>query len=206
MSRNQKEHWDDVYGRKTGSQLSWYQDTPTISLELAELAGISAGSSVIDVGGGTSNFVDCLLELGITDVSVLDLSPVALDVAGKRLGRRGETVNWIASDVTAWTPTREFDLWHDRAVFHFLVDAGDRAAYLERLSRCVRPGGHAIIATFALDGPEKCSGLPVVRYSPDSLAETLGADFMLKAHRLSLHRTPSGWPQSFQFSLFEKTD
>lgn len=206
MSGNQKEHWDDVYGRKTGSRLSWYQDTPTISLELAELAGISAGSSVIDVGGGTSTFVDCLLEQGLTDVSVLDLSPVALDVAGKRLGRRGETVNWIASDVTAWTPTREFDLWHDRAVFHFLIDARDRAAYLERLSRCLRPGGHAIIATFALDGPEKCSGLPVVRYSPDSLAETLGAGFTLKAHRLSLHRMPSGQPQSFQFSLFEKTD
>lgn len=204
MSEELKKHWDGIYSQKAESQLSWHQDNPAISLELAEFAGVTSTSSVIDIGGGTSRFIDCLIERGLRDLSVLDLSQVALDVARQRLGKRGEMVNWIVSDITVWSPTSDYDLWHDRAVLHFLVDPEDRAAYLDRLSRCVRPGGHAIIATFALDGPETCSGLPVVRYSPRSLADTLGHGFALVTQRVGLHHTPSGRPQSFQFSLFRK--
>ena len=204
MNEDRKSHWNAVYGQKAETQLSWYQDHPSISLELAEIAGVTSTSSVIDIGAGTSRFVDCLIEKGLQDVSVLDLSQVALDVARKRLGKRAEVVEWIASNITDWFPTRDYDLWHDRAVFHFLVDPTDRAAYVDRLTRCVRPGGHAIIATFALDGPLTCSGLPVVRYSPESLAETLGGEFSLLTQRFCQHHTPSGKSQSFQFSLFKK--
>ena len=205
MCSDRKSHWDGIYGEKADSQLSWHQDTPSVSLELAGLAGMTPDSSVIDIGGGTSRFVDSLIAKGLSDVSVLDLSRVALDTARRRLGPRGEAVRWIASDITNWSQARDYDLWHDRAVFHFLVDPEDRAAYLDRLGRSVRPGGHAIIATFALDGPETCSGLPIVRYSPASLADTLGPDFALSTQRICVHRTPSGRPQSFQFSLFRKT-
>jgi ubiquinone/menaquinone biosynthesis C-methylase UbiE len=204
MNEDRKSHWDGIYSQKTESQLSWHQDNPSISLELAEIAGIAPTSSVIDVGGGISRFIDCLIEQGLSDLTVLDLSKVAIDVARQRLGKRGGVVNWIASDITKWSPSRDYDLWHDRAAFHFLVDLKDRDAYLDRLSRCVRSGGHAIIATFALDGPETCSGLPVVRYSPESLAETLGNKFTLLTERPCLHQIPSGKQQSFQFSLFRK--
>lgn len=204
MSKDLKIHWDGIYSQKSQSQLSWHQDNPSISLELAEIAGVTSTSSVIDIGGVTSRFIECLIAQGLSDLSALDLSQVALDVARQRLGKRGEMVNWIVSDITVWSPARDYDLWHDRAVFHFLVDPKDRAAYLDRLFRCVRPGGHAIIATFALDGPETCSGLPIVRYSPRSLADALGHEFALMTHRICLHHTPSGRPQSFQFSLFRK--
>ncbi len=204
MSEDRKKHWDGIYSQKAESQLSWHQANPSISLELADLVGIEPTTSVIDIGGGTSRFVDYLIEQGLSDVSVLDVSRAALDIMRQRLGERGSTVNWIASDITVWSPTRDYDLWHDRAVFHFLVDPNDRVAYLDRLFRCVRPGGHAIIATFALDGPETCSGLPIVRYSPQSLAETIGPGFELGTQRICLHQTPSGNSQSFQFSLFQK--
>ncbi len=204
MKQDRKKHWDDIYSQKTASQLSWYQDKPSVSLELAKEAGLTSDSSVIDIGGGASRFIDCLIEQGLSDLSVLDLSQVALSLARQRLGKHGDKVEWIASDITVWSPVRDYDLWHDRAVFHFLVDAQDRGAYIDRLAQCVRPAGHAVIATFALDGPETCSGLPIVRYSPRSLGDTLGPDFALQTHRISVHRTPSGSPQSFQFSLFRK--
>lgn len=204
MNQERKRHWDGVYDRAAETRLGWFQETPAISLELAEIAGLRANTSVIDIGGGASRLIDHLIGRGLHDLSVLDLSRNALDAARRRLGERAEEVSWIASDITLWSPTREYDLWHDRAVFHFLTDPDSRAAYLSRLDRCLRPGGHAIIATFAPDGPETCSGLPVVRYSPDSLAETLGGRFTLLTHRFSLHHTPGGKPQSYQFSLFRK--
>lgn len=204
MTDTRKAHWDTVYDQKSEAQLSWHQDEAKLSLELAGLAGITAASSAIDIGGGTSRFAGTLLDLGLRDVTVLDLSQVALDAARQRLGQAGETVTWIAADITDWSPDRRYDFWHDRAVFHFLVDAEDRAAYLNGLSKGVDVGGHAMIATFAPDGPETCSGLPVARYSPESLAEVLGERFALVAHRYHLHQTPWGKPQSFQFSLFRR--
>ncbi|GHE06045.1 NodS-like protein [Defluviimonas sp. 20V17] len=205
MNETRKDHWECIYGSKSEGELSWHQDTPEISLELAELAGVTPSHRVIDVGGGASRFVDGLIARGIRDISVLDLSQAALDAQRARLGPRGADVAWIVADITTWSPERVYDLWHDRAVFHFLVEPSDRAAYLERLSRALRTGGHAIIATFAPDGPEKCSGLPVIRYSPETLADVLGPDYKLTAQRYQKHETPSGLVQSFQFSVFRKT-
>lgn len=204
MTVERKEHWDVVYGEKSEAQLSWHQDNPRLSLELIEMSGATANSSAIDIGGGTSRLASSLLAMGLHDITVLDLSQVALDTARNRLGQAGEKVKWISADITSWVPDRYYDLWHDRAVFHFLVDPAERAAYLKSLSRAVSVGGHVIIATFAPDGPEKCSGLPVVRYSPSDLAEILGESFEIVAHRHHLHQTPSGKRQSFQFSLFRR--
>ena len=206
MREDRKDRWDKVYAEKPEAQLSWHQDTPSVSLELMELAGLTPETSIIDVGGGTSHLAASLIERGVRDVTVLDLSSVALDASKASLGVMGETVIWIATDITKWEPHRHYDLWHDRAVFHFLVSPDDRDAYLDRLGRSLKSGGHAIIATFALDGPEKCSGLPVVRYSPDSLSQSLGQGYELLAHRFHTHHTPWGSQQSFQFSLFRKRD
>ncbi len=201
MADERVSHWEGVYREKDDSQLSWHQDDPSISLELCDMAGVHSGSSVIDIGGGTSRFAARLIEKGLRDVSVLDLSEAALDRSRRHLKPASDQIKWIAADVTTWTPSRSYDLWHDRAVFHFLINADDRAAYIDRLRRCLRPGGHAIIATFALDGPEKCSGLPVVRYDPQGLSEVLGDAFSLVAERRHMHPTPWGSAQSFQFSL-----
>ena len=200
-----KRHWENVYCGKRDREFSWYQNLPSVSLELVELAGIRSDAAVIDIGGGTSLFSECLIEKGIGDISVLDLSQSALEESKRRLGSRGAGVCWLVADITTWRPKRQYDLWHDRAVFHFLVEKGDRAAYLDRLEQALKRDGFVIIATFAPDGPKKCSGLPVVRYSPDSLWEALGANYELVAHRLETHETPWGSKQSFQFSLFRKT-
>jgi SAM-dependent methyltransferase len=205
MAEDRKAHWDAVYEHKAEGQLSWHQDEAGVSLDLAKLAGVTAGSSAIDIGGGTSPFAEALVGLGLTDISVLDISQVALEKAHVRLGSAGNAITWIAADITSWTPGRHFDLWHDRAVFHFLVNASDRAAYLDCLAKAAGIGGHAIIATFAPDGPETCSGLPVARYSPEDLASVLGPAFDLVAHRHHLHHTPWNKPQSFQFSLFRRS-
>lgn len=204
MTADRKTHWDTVYREKSESQLSWHQNDPTVSLELIRMSGVTANSSVIDIGGGTSRLASALLAMGLLDITVLDLSQIALDAARGRLGPAGETVTWISADVTSWVPDRRYDLWHDRAVFHFLVDTSERTAYLKSLEKGVSIGGHAIIATFAPDGPEKCSGLPVARYSPSDLAKIVQENFELVAHRHHLHLTPWGKSQSFQFSLFRR--
>ncbi|OIQ75822.1 trans-aconitate 2-methyltransferase [mine drainage metagenome] len=133
MTNDRKAHWDNIYDQKSEGQLSWHQDKATVSLELTELSGVTAASSNIDIGGGTSHYVGALLDMGLQDVTVLDLSQVAVDAARERLGQVGEAVTWISADITSWAPDRHFDLWHDRAVFHFLVDASERAAYLNSL-------------------------------------------------------------------------
>lgn len=196
-------HWDGVYAAKGEREVSWFQENPADSLDLIARAGLAPGASVVDIGAGASRLVDALVRLGF-DVTALDLSAAALATAKARLGPAGAGVRWIAADITTWRPDRAFDLWHDRAAFHFLTDAGDRARYLERLKAGLKPGGHALIATFAPDGPEKCSGLPVVRYDPDSLAAALGGDFRLVASARPVHATPWGATQAFQFSLFRR--
>lgn len=198
------DHWNAVYSKKTEAELSWHQDNPSVALDLMKMIDLTVRSSVIDVGAGTSRLMDKLLDLGISDLSALDLSESALAAARVRLSERETSVKWIVEDITRWEPSRTYDIWHDRAVFHFLVTAKDRDAYIQRLSRSLIPGGHAIIATFALDGPEKCSGLPVARYSPITLAKTLGSGFSLVGHKAYLHHTPWGSRQSFQYSLFRK--
>ena len=204
MTENRQVHWQDVYSKKGESEVSWYQESPTPSLELIDRVGTTSASSIIDIGGGASRLVDHLVDRGFEDVTVLDLSEAALQVAKTRLGSQGNRVHWITADATIWEPEKTYDLWHDRAAFHFLTEERDRAAYIARLERGVRIGGHAIIATFAFDGPEKCSGLPVMRYDPKSLAQTLGRAFRLFDTQRHVHATPWKSEQSFQFSVFQR--
>lgn len=201
---DRKAHWEAVYTTKGENEVSWFQDDPAPSLELINLARPTKESHIVDIGGGASRLVDRLLARGFAHVSVLDISAAALDVAKARLGERASSVQWIVADVTTWRSAQQFDIWHDRAAFHFLVDPKDRAAYIARMKQAVRPGGHAIIATFAIDGPEKCSGLPVNRYDPAELARELGEDFVLIESRRHDHATPWNSNQRFQFSLFRR--
>jgi SAM-dependent methyltransferase len=202
MTNARRDHWDDVYASKAETEVSWFEATPAPSLELLALVGATPHSAILDVGGGASRLVDHLIAAGYEDVAVLDLSVAALAAARARLGAAAERVAWIAADVTAWTPPRAYDVWHDRAAFHFLVDPADQAAYRVRLRQALRPGGHAILATFALDGPERCSGLPVQRWDAAGLAEFLGPDFALVEARRHEHVTPRGAVQRFQFAAF----
>lgn len=208
MSGGQK-HWDGVYGARPEDELTWFEATPALSLELVR-EHLHPGDPFIDIGAGASRLVDALLEEGFGPVTVLDLSGAALAVSRQRLGARGDDVAWIEADITTWEPDRPYVIWHDRAVFHFLTEAEDRAGYARALSGALRAGGIAIVATFADDGPEMCSGLPVVRYAPEALAQELdrllpGQFDMVEARR-HLHVTPKGSRQSFQYSVFRKTD
>jgi SAM-dependent methyltransferase len=203
-TENRHDHWEKVYAGKAENEVSWFQESPAPSLELIERAGANRNSAIVDIGGGASRLVDALIDRGFSALTVLDLSEAALAKAKARLGERAAQVQWIASDVTTWQPRQSFDLWHDRAAFHFLTEAADRAAYLSRLRQALRPGGHAIIATFALDGPERCSGLPVVRYDAAGLGRMLGEDFALVESRRHQHTTPWHSAQSFQFSIFRR--
>jgi SAM-dependent methyltransferase len=195
-------HWQNVYATRSEKEVSWFQENPAPSLELIAATGLSHEAAIVDVGGGTSRLADRLLDQGFRRLTILDLSANALAKAKARLGPRAEGIDWIAADVTAWEPSTTYDLWHDRAAFHFLTEPADRDAYIARLSRALRPGGHAIIATFAADGPERCSGLPIVRYDPEELARTLGGGFKLVESRRHDHLTPGGNTQRFQFSRF----
>ncbi|NIP72355.1 MAG: class I SAM-dependent methyltransferase [Gammaproteobacteria bacterium] len=190
-------HWDQVYREKGPTQVSWHQDRPDASLALIAEAGIEPDVPLIDVGGGASRVVDSLLDRGYRDVTVLDISTEALDLARARLGDLAGMVSWIHGDITEFVPSRRYALWHDRAVFHFLTEAEDRRRYREAMMRGLASNGHVIIATFGLNGPEKCSGLPVVRYDADKLTAELGGELELVETRDEPHRTPSGATQAF---------
>jgi ubiquinone/menaquinone biosynthesis C-methylase UbiE len=183
--------------------VSWFQEVPVPSQDLLKLVGATRSSAVIDVGGGASRLVDHLVSLDYDDITVLDLSQGALAAAQVRLGEKADRVTWINADVTVWEPDRCFDVWHDRAAFHFLLDTNDQTAYYNRLRRALRPGGHAIIGTFASDGPEKCSGLAVKRHGVQSLSTVFGQTFLLVDHRNHEHVTPVSSTQKFQFSTFQ---
>ena len=197
---NEQEHWEKVYKTKSADAVSWFQEHATRSLEIIRSIGATPESSIIDVGGGVSTLVDDLLADGFKHVSVLDLSVSALDVARERLGQKGDGVQWVAGDIRN-VPLAEqaYDIWHDRAVFHFLTDPADRLAYVQQVMRAVKPGGHVIVATFAPDGPEQCSGLPVARYAPDQLHDEFGPSFELLEHASEEHKTPWGTVQHFVY-------
>ena len=197
-------HWQNVYRTKGEADVSWFEEKPQVSLELIRATGTEKSASIIDIGGGASRLVDALLVEGYSSVAVLDLSEEALEASRARLGPSGARVNWIIADVTTWRPRQPYDVWHDRAALHFLVEAADRAAYANCVRDAVRPGGHVIIGTFAPDGPEKCSGLPVMRHDANSLAELLGTSFKLIETRRHGHQTPAGAVQWFQFSRFRR--
>ncbi len=197
----QQDHWQSVYNTKDESGLSWTQSDPATSLDLIQ--EVCPVGRIIDVGGGTSALAGRLLQLGYT-VAVLDISESALQRAQRRLGEAANRIQWIQGDVTQLADLGTFDLWHDRALFHFLTDPADRIAYRRLLSRSIRPGGHAVIATFSLEGSEKCSGLAVRRYSGETLASELGAPWTLLKSVPETHLTPWGHPQAFQYSLFRR--
>ncbi len=196
-----EEHWERVYASKLPEEMSWYQATPTTSLALVEASGVGPDAGILDIGGGSSRFVDGLMGRGFEDVTVLDVSQASLVRAAERLGQEAEAVEWVVADITDFEPRRLWSVWHDRAVFHFLTAAEDREAYGRTLRRCLVPGGWAVIATFASDGPDRCSGLEVRRYSPESLADALGEDFELVTGLSEEHVTPSGARQAFSYAL-----
>ena len=204
QSESRQAHWQNVYTKKGENEVSWFQENPAPSLELIAQVGATSTSAIIDIGGGASRLVDNLVELDFENITVLDLSEAALEAAKDRLGGRAARVQWIVADATVWEPREAYDIWHDRAAFHFLTEERDRTAYIARLEGALKVGGHAIIATFALDGPERCSGLAVVRYDPASLGQTLGRTFQLVDTRRHAHATPWGSNQSFQFSVFRR--
>jgi len=188
-------HWDGRYRGAGPTAVSWYQEHASVSVELIGALGLGPDAAVLDVGGGASPLVDDLLGQGYRDVTVLDVSAVALDAARARLGEP-DGVTWVVHDLLTWSPARPWDLWHDRAVLHFLVDDTDRAGYATQLRRALNPGGGFVIGTFAPDGPAHCSGLPVRRYAPADLGALLG-DVDVVAERREVHRTPGGAEQPF---------
>jgi SAM-dependent methyltransferase len=199
-------HWDEVYRSRGADEVSWFQPSPVVSLELIAASGVSLEAPVIDVGAGASTLVDGLLARGHRDITLLDVAASAFAPTRTRLGPSAPGVRFIVADVTTWKPERTYGLWHDRAALHFLRERAERDAYRAALTTALRPGGKAIVATFAMDGPERCSGLPVQRYSVESLAGELGADgtFRLVDSRHEAHRTPAGAIQSFVYVLLEK--
>lgn len=197
-----KEHWERVFTTKGEQDVSWFEALPAISIQMLEAAGMARDTCVLDVGGGDSRLVDHLAARGMDCLAVLDVSRSALKRAQSRLGDAATVPVWIESDVTGDWSLKPMDIWHDRAVFHFLVDAEDQARYLAHLRDVLKPQGAVIIATFAPDGPETCSGLPVARYSPESLADRLGSGFTLMESRHHVHQTPWGAAQTFQYSRF----
>jgi trans-aconitate methyltransferase len=198
-------HWDTVYDTKGDDGVSWYQAVPTVTLELLHTLNVDRDASIIDLGGGASVVVDHLLAREFTDVSVLDVSKVALDNAKARLGPPAERVHWLHRDLFDWTPQRRYDLWHDRAVFHFLIDEHERTSYLNTLSSGLAPGGRAIIATFDVDGPTHCSGLPVLRYSANDITHVFAPKLKPVVSRREEHLTPAGLVQPFTWVALERT-
>lgn len=199
---NVQNHWEQIYGTKAPDAVSWYRPHLETSLELIERAAPDCSASIIDVGGGESTLVDDLLARGYENVTILDVSQTAIDVTKKRLGAASERVKWLAADITnAGLERCSYDMWHDRAVFHFLTAMEMRTAYVRQVAQAVKPGGHVIVSTFGPEGPTKCSGLEVVRYDADSLHKEFGARFHLLKSSEELHHTPFGTVQQFLYCL-----
>jgi len=201
---DRRTHWDETYTAKAETGVSWYQASPDRSLGLIKSAAPNKASSVIDIGGGASRLVDALLAEGYSDITVLDVSAVALGRSKTRLGGIADKLSWVVADIAQWQPARTWDIWHDRAVFHFLTDSAAQDAYISALKRGTVPGSAVVMATFALSGPERCSGLPVQRYSPATLAARLGPDFSLYAEAAETHPTPFGTTQEFAYAAFRR--
>ena len=202
---SERTHWEEVSASKSSDRPSWYQEHLRQSLELIAEARLPISARIVDVGGDDSTLVDDLLRQGYVNLTVLDISSAALDRARVRLSGAGSRVRWIEADITeAHLLADEFDLWYDRALFHFLTRSDMREAYLASLARSLRPGGYAVMATFAENGPEQCSGLPTSRYSKDALQAELGASFELMDTRSEAHRKPQGGEQQFMYCLFHK--
>ena len=200
-----KTHWEHIYAKKGPTQVSWYQEHAQNSLQYIRKTGIQKTDHIIDVGGGASTLVDDLIADGFQHITILDISGTALHLARERLGSRAVHVTWIEADITNTDlPSHAYDVWHDRAVFHFLIQAAERQRYIETVRHAVRPGGHVIVATFASDGPERCSGLEVMRYNPDGLHREFGEGFDLIDSTRETHHTPFGTEQRFIYCYCRK--
>jgi SAM-dependent methyltransferase len=197
-----KSHWEQVYAEKKPAEVSWYQSHPQHSLSLIGDSGIGTAASIIDVGGGAATLVDHLLETGYRDITVLDIARTAIERVQQRLGDRSQLINWVEGDVTSYSPGQQFDIWHDRAVFHFLTLAHDRECYLKTLHKALKPDGQVIIATFSDSGPSQCNGLDIVRYTPATLSHTLGREYRLVETLTEEHHTPEGGLQQFVYCRF----
>ena len=201
---DRKAHWETVYANKDSAEVSWYQQHPQYSLDLIRATGVEHSAHIIDIGGGASTLIDFMLEDGYQNLSVLDISCSAIQQAKLRLADLAGKVSWIEHDITGFLSDETYDVWHDRAVFHFLTDPLDRSSYVHTMSRALKPGANAIIATFALNGPEKCSGLDVQRYSPDTMIAVLGDSFEFVETISEEHVTPGGATQNFVYCRFKK--
>ena len=198
------QHWDTTYANKPETSVSWFQSDATLSFRWIKEAAPDHSARIIDIGGGASRLADRLITEGYSGLTVLDISSIALSRTCERIGASADDVNWITADVTAWTPRQTWDVWHDRAVFHFLTDERAQDAYIAALRSGTREGSTVIMATFAPTGPEKCSGLPVRRYDAQSLSARLGRDFHLYADTTERHRTPFGTTQDFIYAAFRR--
>lgn len=203
---NRQAHWQGVYSKKKSTELSWYQQHPERSLKLIKATGVDPSASIIDIGGGASTLVDDLLDAGYQNLSVLDIAHGAIEQAKSRLGRSkikwADKVEWLEQDITEFKTDRCFDVWHDRAVFHFLTDEKDRTSYVKAMLSALNIGAHVIIAAFDASGPKKCSGLKVMHYSPEKMSAVLGGSFQLIETRTENHLTPAGASQSFVYCRF----
>lgn len=200
MAGDRASHWERIYTERPADQASWYELLPQRSLKLIQATGLDHDARILDVGGGASTLAARLLAMGYTDLTVADISPAALAHAQTDLGNDAARITWIEADIRSHDFGRSYDLWHDRAVFHFMVDPADRDGYLDVLRKTLRPGGHLILATFGPQGPTQCSGLPVQRYAADDIQQILGDDFELRSSALAAHRTPSGQSQQFHYA------
>lgn len=201
-----KEHWEKVYTTKSTTAVSWFQEHAALSLQFIKSFAPHTDAAIIDVGGGASTLVDDLINANYSNMSVLDISGAALEVAQKRLQQKSSSVQWIVGDINSVAlPENHYDLWHDRAVFHFLTDAKDRESYVAQLTKALKPGGQLIISTFAERGPQQCSNLPVVRYSPEGLQREFGDAFALQEHQFETHVTPFETQQEFVYCRFIKS-
>jgi len=202
---NRKDHWEQVYSTKPTEKLGWYETHLQLSLYWIKKLCLAADAPIIDVGAGKSTLIDDLLRAGYQSITVLDISEKALCSVKARLGKDAERVTWLNGDITSIDlPTNHYELWHDRAVFHFLTMPEQRRKYRDTLQESLKPDGQLIIGTFALEAPPKCSGLPVQRYSPEQLENTLGPEFVLRHHEKELHITPGGVEQMYLFCHFQK--
>ena len=199
---DRKAHWQSVYQKKSPLDVSWYQKEPTLSMELIRCTQVNSDEAIIDVGGGASVLVDYLCRGGFTNLAVLDISENALASARKRLGDSGKSIEWFEADITQFDAPHQFSIWHDRAVFHFLTDQADRKDYIKAMKHALKPGGHLIIAAFAIGGPEKCSGLEIVQYDKEKMTAELGEDFELVEERNEVHITPGNKEQEFTYFRF----
>ena len=201
---NRKEHWDNTYAARRASEMSWYQQLAALSLRMIQKSGMTRDTPLIDVGGGASLLVDFLLEEGYQDITVLDLSGIALNTARHRLGDRASQVEWIEQDITQFQAERKYGLWHDRALFHFLTLGTERKKYIQALLKSLQPGGQLVISTFAIGGPAICSGLDIVQYDAKKLQQELGGEFTLLEQEQVSHQTPAQKEQLFGFYRFTR--